>query len=126
MLSSGGGEAVHAIPVSTALRAGARRIVLVLSRRRETLRRLRAQPTVALTVLAADAAFTAHARARVLADPLPGSQRMVAVTLQVQRIQDHRQDDFAMDDGARWHWTDPAARERDAGVRAALRALIDG
>jgi hypothetical protein len=58
VLSTGGGDP-HAIPVSTALRAGPRAIVLGLALRRESLARLRAEPACALTVLAAgDLAFS--------------------------------------------------------------------
>ncbi|MFM9128075.1 MAG: DUF6159 family protein [Solirubrobacterales bacterium] len=63
----------HAIPVSTALRAGDREILLALGSRRGALERLRADPRVALAVLAAgDLAFTAHGSAAVAADPLEG------------------------------------------------------
>src|SRR4029079_5727519 len=51
VLSTGGGPP-HAIPVSTALRAGPRRVLLALAARRETLTRLRGAPRCALTALA--------------------------------------------------------------------------
>src|SRR5918911_387339 len=47
------GAAPHAIPVSTAVRAGERHVLLALAPRRSSLARLRADPRVALTVLAA-------------------------------------------------------------------------
>ena len=123
VLSTGGG-APHAIPVSTAVRAGPLRVLLALARTRGSLARLRADPRCALTVLAAgDVAFTAHARARVVADPMPASDRVAAVALDVEEIQDHRQPDFVIGAGVAWTWTDAAAAERDAAIRGALAEL---
>lgn len=114
------GEAPHAIPVSTALRAGPRAIVLGLASRRESLARLRADPRCALTVLAAgDVAFTAHGRAAVVSE----DDGLAAVRIEVDAVQDHRQDTFVIEDGVRWRWTDAAAERRDAEVRAALARL---
>jgi flavin reductase (DIM6/NTAB) family NADH-FMN oxidoreductase RutF len=123
ILSTGGG-APHAIPVSTAVRAGPQTVVLALARRRESLARLREDPRCALTVVEdGNVAFTAHGRATIVADPLPAADRVAAVRLDVERIQDHRQRTFEIDAGVRWHWTDPAAEEQDAVVRAALAEL---
>lgn len=113
-----------AIPVSTAVRAGPRRVLLALGRRRESLARLRDNPQVALAVIAPGAAFTAQGLAAVAADPLPGAERVAAVTIVVARIQDHDHPTFAIDDGPRWRWTDEEAREADAATRAALQALL--
>lgn len=122
-LTTGGG-APHAIPISTAVRAGPRRILLALARRRESLARLREDPRVALTVLAeGDVALTAHARARVIEEPMAVSTRVVAVALDVERIQDHSQSRFAIEAGVAWRWTDEEAEATDAEIRAALRAL---
>jgi flavin reductase (DIM6/NTAB) family NADH-FMN oxidoreductase RutF len=119
VLSTGGG-APHAIPVSTAVRAGPRAVVLGLAHRRESLARLRREPACALTVLAAgDLAFTAHGKATVVED----GERIAAVRIDVERIQDHGTDRFVIDDGVRWRWTDDAAARADAEVREALRAL---
>ena len=118
MLCTGGG-APHAIPVSTALRAGPRAVVLALALRRESLTRLRAEPASALTVLAGDVAFTAYGNATVVAE----LERVAAVRLDVESIQDHRQPTFAIEDGVRWRWTDADAERADAAVREALRAL---
>jgi hypothetical protein len=119
-----GGAAPHAIPVSTAVRAGPRTVLLALSTRRESLVRLRADPRCALTLLAAgDVALTAHARASVVEDPMAVSDRVVAVRLDVERIQDHGQDRFTIDAGVGWHWTDPEAERQDGAIRAALAAL---
>jgi len=114
-----GGGAPHAIPVSTALRAGPRAAVLALALRRESLARLRAEPACALTVVAADVAFTAYGNATVVAE----LERVAAVRLDVESIQDHRQPTFALEDGVRWRWTDADAERADAAVREALRAL---
>jgi hypothetical protein len=119
VLSTGGGDP-HAIPVSTALRAGPRAIVLGLALGRESLARLRREPMCALTVLAAgDLAFTALGRATIVEE----GDRMAAVRIDVERIQDHGTDRFVVEDGVRWRWTDADAERADAAVRAALRAL---
>jgi hypothetical protein len=119
VLSTGGGEP-HAIPVSTAFRSGPRTVVLGLALRRESLARLRRDPACALTVFAAgDLAFTALGRAVVIDE----GERMAAVRIDVERIQDHGTDRFVIEDGVRWRWTDAEAERADAAVRAALRAL---
>jgi hypothetical protein len=118
------GAAPHAIPVSTAVRASERRALLALAPRRSSLARLRADPRVALTILAAgDVAVSAEGVARVVAEQLPGAEGVVAVAVEVERVQDHGQPTFAIEDGVRWRWTDRDAAERDAAVRAALLAL---
>jgi hypothetical protein len=123
VLSTGGG-APHAIPVSTALRAGPRRVLLALAARRETLARLRREPRCALTIVAAgDVACTVHARAEVVRESLPGADAVAAVALEVDAIQDHMQPRFAIEAGVAWDWTDDDARAGDAAVRAALEEL---
>jgi hypothetical protein len=120
VLSTGAG-APHAIPVSTAVRAGPRTVVLALALRRESLARLRGDPRCALTVMAAgDVAFTALGRAAIVEEPMAGVDGVAAIRLDVDAIQDHRQDTFVIDDGVRWHWTDADAERRDADLRAAL------
>jgi hypothetical protein len=115
------GDAPHAIPVSAAVRAGPRCALLGLGARRASLARLRADPRAALVVLAAgDVALTAHGRATVLDEVAEG---VVAVRLDVERVQEHGQPTFAIDDGVQWHWTDADAERRDAAVHDALRAL---
>ena len=114
------GEAPHAIPVSTARRAGDRTLLLGLAPSRTSLARLRADPRVALTVLAGDdVAFTAHGRAVVVGE----AAGVVAVRVDVDDVQDHRQPTFVIENGVRWRWTDPDAERRDAEVRAALDNL---
>ncbi len=118
------GEEPHAIPVSTAVKAGPSAVLFVLSLRRESLARLREDPRCALTILAGgDVAITAHARASVLADPMAISDRVTAVALDVDRIQDHNRPTYEIEDGVRWHWTDDDAAAKDAELRAALEDL---
>jgi hypothetical protein len=123
ILSTGAGEP-HAIPVSTAVRAGPRRVLIALALRRESLARLREDPRCALTLMAGgDVACTALARATIVREPMTVSDRVAAVALDVDAIQDHRQPRFTIDAGVAWHWTDDEARDRDADIRAELAEL---
>jgi len=116
----------HAIPVSTVVRAGDRRMLLALGRRRGSLARLREEPRVALTLLAeGDVALTAHARVEVVQDPMDVSDKVVAVALHVERIQDHNQPRFEIEAGVRWKWTDEDAEGADGEIRAALAFLAE-
>ncbi|HVP03523.1 MAG TPA: hypothetical protein VMT10_13210 [Solirubrobacteraceae bacterium] len=118
------GPEPYAIPISTAVRAGADRVLLALGAERGSLSRLRERERVALTILAGgDVACTAHGVARVVADPLEGLDGVVGVAIDVERVQSHRRPTFAIDAAVGWHWTHDAARERDACVRAALAVL---
>jgi hypothetical protein len=119
-LSTGAGEP-HAIPVSTLVRAGDRAVLFVLARRRESLARLRSDPRCALTILAAGVAVTAIGRARVLDAEI--SERVVAVRLDVERVQDHDQPTFELLEGVRWRWTDPDAERADQSIRDKLRRM---
>lgn len=122
--ASDAGRPVHAIPISTALRAADDRVLLALGPRRSTLARLREQPEVALALLGPDdVAVTILGRARVVADPLAGAEPVVGVELAVRQICDHGSARFRVDDGVRWRWTDPEAERRDAATRAALERL---
>jgi hypothetical protein len=122
VLSTGGGPP-HAIPVSTSVRAGPAAVLLALALRRESLARLRAEPAVALTVMAAGVACTALGRATVVREPMAVADNVAAVLIEVDEVQDHRQPRFAMDAGVSWRWTDADAQERDADIRAELQAL---
>ena len=114
----------QAIPVSTALRAGDARVVLALGRRRETLARLRGDPAVALCVLAAGVAFTAYGRARVVREELDGAPQVVAVAIDVERVQDHLDGSRTeLLDAARWRWTEAAAADDERRIVAELREL---
>lgn len=114
------------IPVSTAQKAGEDAVLLALGPRRTVLAALREDPRVALCVHAEGAAFTLHGAASVVAEELPGAEGVVAVRVEVDEVQDHLSPRFAIDGGVPWHWTDDAAEEKDAAVRAALRRLGGG
>lgn len=116
------GEEPHAIPVSAAVRAGPRRVVIALAAGRESLARLRADPSVALAILSeGDVAVTAHGHAGVLDESLVDG--VAAVEIHVERVQAHNRPTFVIEAGVTWRWTDPAASARDAEVREALVRL---
>ncbi len=119
-LSTGGGEP-HAIPVSTIVRASERAVVFVLARTRESLARLRTDPRCALTILAPGVSVTAIGRAVVLEAEI--SERVVALRMDVEQVQDHAQDTFEILGGVSWRWTDEEAERIDAALREALREL---
>jgi flavin reductase (DIM6/NTAB) family NADH-FMN oxidoreductase RutF len=123
ILSTGGGHP-HAIPVSTGVRAGDRRVLLALALRRESLARLREDPRCALTILGeGNVACTALGRAEILEEPMRISDRVAAVAIDVEVIQDHRQPRFEVEAGVRWRWTEAEAERRDEEIRAALAGL---
>ena len=109
----------HAIPVSTATRAGDRAIHFALAHTRDSLARLREEPRCALTILAAGVAVTAYGAA----DVVDADDRVSYLRLDVESVEDHDQPTFALDEGVRWHWTDERAEAGDADVRARLREL---
>lgn len=117
----------HAIPISTATRASGDRLLFGLARGRDTLARLRDEPAAALTILAGGVAFTAHGFAAVIREELQCAPNVAALELRVRRLQDHLE-------GARteivsapgWRWTEQAASDADAAVRAELRELAAG
>jgi mannose-6-phosphate isomerase-like protein (cupin superfamily) len=117
------GTTPHAIPVSAPLRAGDRRILLSLHRERGSLARLRERPEVALTVLTeGDVAFTARGRARVVAEPMACAPDYVAVAIDVEHVDDHRQEAFRVESGVGREWVDEG-EQRALGQR--VRALAD-
>jgi hypothetical protein len=114
----------HAIPVSTAVRAGPERIMLALGRDRETLRRLRSSSRAAVLVMAKGLAFTAHGDARVRAEELEAADTVVAVELRVEHVQDHLADGRTeMLDGARWRWARDGMAEAERAIVAELERL---
>jgi hypothetical protein len=117
------GDAPHAIPVSAAVRAGPRHLVLGLAASRRSLARLRADSRVAVGILADDVAVTAHGRARVVDEALV--QGVVAIEIEVDSVQDHDRPTFSIESGVGWRWTDGEAQRRDAEVRAALVRLAE-
>ncbi len=120
LATTGGGP--HAIPVSAAVRAGPRSILIALGAGRKSLARLRADPAVALAVLSeGNVALTAYGTSRELEAEMPDG--VVAVAIEVESIQDHSREAFKIDRGVGFHWTDEAAQRRDDDVRAALQRI---
>jgi hypothetical protein len=114
-------EGVHAIPVSAPVRAGDRAVLLSLHRDRGSLARLRARPEVALLVLTeGDTAFTARGRARIVEEPMEVAPDYVAVAIDVEHVDDHRQAAFTVTAGVDRSWVD-ADEQRALGAR--VRAL---
>lgn len=114
----------HAIPVSTAVRAGDRRVLLALNGRRETLRRLRQDPAAALCVMAAGLAFTAKGRTEVVREGVEAAPALVVVGLEVSELVDHLADGRTQMQGApAWRWLDAGAADAEPRIRAELRAL---
>jgi Pyridoxamine 5'-phosphate oxidase len=111
----------HPIPITAYLRAGDDRLLLALGRKRETLRRLREDPSVALLLMGEGMAFTAHGQARVIAERLEATDTVVAVELQVERVQNHLADGRTeMLDGARWRWCANEHGEAEDAILAEL------
>ena len=123
VLATGGGGPPHAIPVSTAIRAGDRAVLFALAPRRTSLARLRADPQCALTIIAHSVAITVDGAATIVAEPLAGAEHVVAVRLDAERIEDHDTPRFEIEAGVSWRWTDREAERDDAKVRAALSRL---
>ena len=116
------GDGPHVIPVSAALRAPTGDVFLALARSRGSLTRLRADPRVALLVLAAkNIAVTLYGRAAVLDTPFVDG--VVAVRVVVERVAGHERASFEIESGVAWRWTDETAEARDAEVQAALARL---
>ena len=115
--------APHAIPVSAPVRASDTRILLNLHRTRDSLARLRRDPAVALTVLAeGDIAFTARGRASVVGE-LACDPEYVAVAIDVEHVDDHRQPAFAVESGVGREWRD-ADQKRALGARVGELAQL--
>ena len=113
----------HAIPVSTAVRGGDRRLLLALGRGRETLARVRAEPRAAFCLMGEAVAFTAYGAAAVVREELDAAP-VAAVELRVESVQDHLADGRTlMLEGARWRWIDERSRESEPRIVAELRRL---
>ena len=114
----------HAIPVSTAMRVSGDVLRFALGRGRETLRRIREDPAIAVCVLGDGLAFSAYGRAQVVREQLEVAPDVVAVELRVERVQDHLADGRTeMVDGARWRWLDPQMAESEPRIRSELLQL---
>jgi hypothetical protein len=113
----------HAIPVSTSIRRGDQRVVFALGQRRETLERLRADPSAALCVLGRGVAFTAYGQAVVVREELDAAP-VAAVELRVDRVQDHLADGRTeMLDGARYDWRNIKDGESESRIRDELARI---
>jgi hypothetical protein len=114
----------HPIPITAYLRAGDDRVLMALGRKRETLRRLRDDPSAALLLMGAGLAFTAHGSARVIAEELEAADTVVAVELRVDRVQNHLADKRTeILDGARWRWCAEEHGEAEDAILAELARL---
>jgi hypothetical protein len=112
---------LHVIPVSAAVRAGDRRLVFALGRRREALLRLRRDPRAAFCLLGRGVAFTAYGTASVLGEL---REPVIAVELQVERVQDHLADGRTeMLGGPTYRWRDPAAAAAEPRIIAELSRI---
>lgn len=117
----------HAIPVSAPIRAGDHQILLSLQRDRGSLARIRAQPKVALLVLAeGNVAVRAHGRARLASERLAGSPDYVAVAIDVESVHDHRQPSFRVESGIGRTWIDEGEQAALGQRVEALRHLATG
>jgi hypothetical protein len=111
----------HAIPVSGPLRAGNRRILFSLHRRRGSLARLRRCARVALTILAEGVlAFTARGRVSIVKGSLAPAPDYVAIAIDVERIDDHRQVEFRVQSGIDGRWVD---EDEQLALQAPVNAL---
>jgi uncharacterized pyridoxamine 5'-phosphate oxidase family protein len=127
MLATTGPDGPHVIPVSAPLRAGDDRILLSLHRTRGSLERLRSRPEVALLVLAGDdIAFTARGRASVIEEPMEVAPDYVAVAIEVEAVDDHRQPAFVVDSGVGRRWIDEAEQKALGARVAALSGRASG
>jgi hypothetical protein len=118
------GDGPHAIPVSAPVRAGDRRILLSLHRTRGSLSRLREHAQVALIVLAGgNTAFTARGRADIVEEPMAVAPDYAAVAIEVEQIDDHRQEAFLVEGGVDRRWLDEDERDALSERVRALTAL---
>ncbi len=114
----------HAIPVSTAVRAGDWRLLFALGGRRESLKRLRADGRCTLCLLAEGVAFSAAGSARAVRDKMNATPRVAALELRVELIHDHLADGRTLIlDAVRWVWSDPQAEAQDRQIRTELAEL---
>jgi hypothetical protein len=120
-------EGPHVIPVSAPVRDGDRRILLSLRKERGSVARIRSETSVALTVLTeGDIAFTARGRASIAREPMPGDPEYVAIAIDVEQIDDHRQQAFQVSAGVDREWIDEAERSALGQRVTALRQITTG
>jgi hypothetical protein len=121
------GEGPFGIPISAPQRRGDREILFALRHNRGSLARLGESSRAALILLCeGDVAFTARGDARVVEAPMRGAPEYVAVVLDVEEIDDHRQPEFLVESGVSRRWVDEDEK-RFLGTRvAALREMALG
>jgi oxalate decarboxylase len=105
------GDEPHAIPVTAPVRASDRRILISLFRGHASLDRLRADPRVALAILAeGNEAFTARGRASVVEESMARAPQFAAVSIDVDELDDDRMPAEAVASGVEVEWTNERAR----------------
>jgi hypothetical protein len=93
---------------------------------RGSLARLRKRPDVALLILGGgNVALCARGRARVIADPMPGAEDYVAVAIDVEVIDDHRQGAFEVEAGIQRTVLDEPELEYLRSRVATLQEMVD-
>lgn len=118
--------APHAIPVSWPVRAGDRRIFISLKFDRGSLARLRERPQVALLILGGgNVALCARGSAKVIAEEMPDAADYVAVRIDVEVIDDHRQSAFAVAQGIQRTVLDPSELHALEGRVSTLRSWAE-
>ena len=111
-------DAPHAIPVTAPVRGGDHRILISLRHEHASLARLRAQPRVALSILAeGNEAFTARGRAWVAEESMARAPEFTAVAIEVDEIDYHRQPTELVESGV--------GVRMDASGELALRERVD-
>ena len=114
----------YPIPVSTAVRASDKRVLVALGGRRETLRRLRERADAALCMLARDLAFSAIGTARVVREGIDRAPGLAVVEIEVTELVDHLADGRTeMLSAAGWRWRDQEAAESEPHILAELERL---
>jgi hypothetical protein len=122
-LATAGDAGPAVIPVSALHRAGPDRVLFALAPGRGSLARIRADGRVALLVMSAGLAVTVRGEARVVADPLPGAEHVVALALTPREVADTLGERTLLHDGVRWGWRDAGSARRHREVLEALAAL---
>jgi Pyridoxamine 5'-phosphate oxidase len=123
ILATVGVDGPHAIPVSAA-RFGSGELLLALSRTRDSVTRVRAQPRVAVTIVETGIAQTIRGSAHVACEELPGAEFMAVIAVTIDAIDDHLRPQTRIESGVRWAWADPDMAAKDRSVLAALDAFL--
>jgi len=116
-------EVPYAIPVTAPLRVSDRKILLSLKDCRGSLARLQKNPQVALLILdEGDLAFTARGQASVVETTIAPAPGFVAVTIEVEAIDDHRLPGREIMSGVGIDWDRTSTRHL---LHAHLEALME-